>query len=259
MVLGAGMALSCSASSVETARRAYAEGNYSQTVSLLTQTMETEGVSAPLYFDLGNAYVGQGNLGMGRLFFERARKLDPGDRQIDNNLSYLQSKIDDTNKSQANTKRGDVSPDEEGFIEGVRRSIAADHTSDYWSLYAVIAWVLLLGAIALYLFPSNIPARKVGFFSALIFLGFTVIFLVFAFMAKAEFESKDYGVVTAYRIELLTEPSGTAKPSSAPLSQGSKLKIIGEESDLQGNVAWYKVRLNSDYIGWIPASEFEII
>ena len=62
-----------------------------------------------------------------------------------------------------------------------------------------------------------------------------------------------------YKVALLTEPFSTAKQSSIPLERGTKLDVIDIERGKDEKPEWYKVRLNSDIIGWIPASEFEVI
>ncbi|MBD5307506.1 MAG: tetratricopeptide repeat protein [Bacteroides sp.] len=245
--------------SYKDAEKSYSEGDYTKALTELQNLESHEGSSANLYYDMGNCYVELGDLGNARVYYERARRMDPSSKAIGTNLNYVSSRVDDANKASMQGKRGSVLPDETGFIGNVHTLIAADHTSDYWALFAIMAFLLMLGSIALYLFPSNIAARKVGFFGGALFLFFSVIFIAFSVMAKNEASRHDYGVITEYKTELLTEPQNSSKPSSSPLTQGTKVRIIGEEADVEGNVSWYKVRLNSDYQGWLPADELEII
>lgn len=241
------------------AAREYAFHHYERATALYEEMAQTDGASAGLYYNLGTSAARQGDLGLARLSLERAYRLDPGSSKIRHNLEFVTMKVDDANRASMKGERGSVDEDPVGFLGRVHRSIAADHRSDYWSLFGWISFILILGSVALYLFPSNVAARKVGFFSAIIFTSFTLIFLTFAFMADKESRQREYGVVTAYKIELSAEPDSGSKSVSSPLTQGSKVRVIGEEADAEGQTSWYKVRLNSNYVGWLPVSDLEII
>lgn len=248
-----------SAQTLSEAEKEYASGNYAEAVKGFEAVAEKDGTSAALLYDIANCYCNLGQWGLGRLYMERAFRLDPGNSRIKTNLTYIASKVDDSNLASMQGKRGTVTPDDDGFIGSFRKAVAENHTSDYWSLFAAMAFILTIASVALYLFSSNVGARKVGFFGGLLFIGFCGVFLAFAFMARSQAQRHDQGVVTTYKTELLTEPNPSSKPSSSPVNQGTKMKVVAEEADLEGNVAWYKVRLNSSYTGWISASDFTII
>lgn len=238
---------------------AFRKGDYPKAIEIFQKITDNYEPSAALLYDLGTAYAAQGDFGNARLYLERAYKLDPGNKDIKSNLSYVTSKVDDANRSVMTGKRGSVEPDPRGFLGDTHQKIARDHTSDYWALFAVISFILFLGSVALYLFPSNIAARKVGFFAGLIFIIFSGIFIGFSISARNESLNHDYGIIVAYKFDLLSEPEVNSKPSSSTLTQGTKVRIVSEEADPDGNVAWYKVRINGNYLGWIPASELQII
>ena len=100
-------------------------------------------------------------------------------------------------------------------------------------------------------------ARKTGFFGGFIFLGLSIIFLVCGYSAAAAAENHDYGVIVAYKAALQTEPSKAVDTdkNEGVLTRGTKIRIISEETDAEGNVSWYKVRLNSEYIGWVESKD----
>ena len=115
--------------------------------------------------------------------------------------------------------------------------------------------------MALYLFSSNVLIRKTGFFGGIILLGISMICVVVAYMGAAEFDNHEYGIIMAYKTELKIEPGSSSEKNSneGVLTRGTKIRIISEETDAEGTVNWYKVRLNSDYIGWVPAKDVEVI
>lgn len=104
-----------------------------------------------------------------------------------------------------------------------------------------------------------VAARKVGFFSSIVFLCFSLMFLYLSFASARAYDNREECVLVAYKAELLTEPDSNSKPSSMPLTRGTKMLLVSEEIDATGKVTWYKVRLNSDYVGWVKAADIEIL
>lgn len=251
--------ITAAAGNYETGAKAFETGNYPLAISEFEAMVNKGEGNAAVLYDLGTSYAAQGNFGAARLNLERAYRLDPGNSEIKGNLAYVTTKVDDANRTAMTGKRGSVEPDARGFIGDIHHAISAEFTSNYWAAFAVCAFILLLGSVALYLFPSNVAARKVGFFGGLIFLAFTIIFLIFSEMSARQSRNREYGIIMAYKYELLEEPDSKSRVASSPLTQGSKVRIISEEADIDGNVSWYKVRLNSGYIGWIAAKDIEVI
>lgn len=238
---------------------AYAHGEYERTITLYNEVIGETGPSASLLYNLGNAYYRSGNEGDARLCLERAKRLDPSDSRISQNIAYLSTRITDANKAELKGKKGDVAPDEEGFFDKVNRKISVDTSSDAWARMAATAFVLLILALALYFFGRNVRLKKVGFFSALIFIFFSVVFIVFAEMAASHFESKDEAVLTQFKLTLSAEPEADAPRVGFPLHKGTKFRILDSELNADGEIGWYKVKLNHNNVGWVPAEAIEII
>lgn len=247
--------------SVAEADSAYLSGNYSEAVALYTEITETEGVSAPLLFNMGNAYLQDGDYGNAMLCYQRAKKLDPGNKRINTNLNYLMGKVEDANKAEQRGKRKKVVEDTPNFFQSIHKSVAQNTSSNTWAAWAAGTFLLFSLSVGLYLFNSNVLVRKAGFFGGFILLGISMICLVCAYMGAAETRNEEYGIILAYKAELQTEPTrgGSPENNEGILTRGTKIRIISEETDADGKVNWYKVRLNSDYIGWLPAKDIEVI
>ncbi|HDZ91684.1 MAG: tetratricopeptide repeat protein [Deltaproteobacteria bacterium] len=69
---------------------AYAEGKYDDAISCYKRVMEQEGYSASLLYNLANAYYMKKDAGQAVLNYERALYLDPGDKEIRQNLELAQ-------------------------------------------------------------------------------------------------------------------------------------------------------------------------
>lgn len=238
---------------------AYAHSDYDLTVKLYREVIDSVGPSASLLFNLGNAYYKSGNEGEARLCLERAKRLDPSDATISQNIDYIATRVEDANKAELKGKKGDVAPDEPGFFGRTDRKISVDTSSDAWAEMAATAFILLILALALYFFSPNVRWKKVGFFSALIFVFFSVIFVIFSEMAASHFESKDEAVLMQFKLTLSAEPETDGPAVGFPLHRGTKFTILDSELNADGKVGWYKVQLNHSNVGWVPADAIEII
>ncbi len=65
---------------------AYKEGRYAEAAALWKGIAEGGVVNARLYYNLGNAFLKEGELGRAVLWYERAKKLAPGDPDLSFNL-----------------------------------------------------------------------------------------------------------------------------------------------------------------------------
>lgn len=255
---------------------AYAHKDYARAIELYQDVAGAEGVSASLLFNIGNSYYQTGDYGNAMLYWQRARRLDPSSKEINANISYLRSRVEDANKAEQRGRRLKVTTDEKSFFQSVYASIAENTSSNTWAFWGGLTFLLFVAGAALYIFSRNVLVKKGGFFGGLLSLLLSIGFIICAIYSVRAMDSRDKGVVTAFKIPLLTEPgqmrqisetesdnspkSSPKSPSNAPvLTKGTEVMIVSEEIDIEGHVTWYKVRLNSDYIGWIPADALSII
>lgn len=244
----------------EAADSAYMAKDYEKAITHYRSVMDSEGYSAELLFNLGNAYYQTSDYGRAMLCYLHARRLDPRNSEINSNINYLRSRVEDANKAEQKGKRLKVTPDDPSFFQSVHAVVAQDISSDVWAVSGAVCFVLFIGSVALYIFTRGVLLRKVGFFGGMILLLLSIVFEMFAFMGARAFNSRGDGVVTAFKSTLQTEPGKQGENEKGNvLTKGTEVKIVSEETDAEGNVTWYKVRLNSDYIGWIPSDQLDIV
>jgi len=77
------------------ANRAYQNDRFSEAINLYQDLIQNGHGSGHIYYNLGNAYLRNGDLGRAILSYEMARLLIPRDDDLIFNLSYAQSKIKD--------------------------------------------------------------------------------------------------------------------------------------------------------------------
>lgn len=239
---------------------AYNAKDYKGAIALFRAAAEEHGTSASLLYNLGNAYFQDGDYGHAMLCWQRAKRLDPSDKEVNANIDYLRNRVEDANKAEQKGKRLKVGSDEPSFFQSLHSVIAVEHSSDGWAVLAAVMFILFVSACALYVFSRNVIVRKIGFFGGICFVSLSSVFLIFSFMGAKEMNAGDKGVILAFKVALLTEPGKEASSEkSSVLTKGTIVQILSEELDAEGNVTWYKVRLNSDYIGWVAASDMEAV
>ena len=239
------------------ASKYYEAGAYVDAAACYERIASRFGTSANLMADMGNAYMRAGDYGRAMLSYRKALKLNPSLSSVKDNVEYLSGKIADNNKAEAKGKKISVNPDPISFFGSIKEYITRRHLSDTWALWAGISFVLFVACGALYIFTRNVLLRKIGFFGTVPLFAISVITLICAFASASQANALDNGVVTGYKVNLLSEPFSTAHTVAAPLTRGTVMSVLDTETDSKDVVRWYKVRLNSDYVGWLSADEFE--
>ncbi|MBN1213311.1 MAG: tetratricopeptide repeat protein [candidate division Zixibacteria bacterium] len=75
-------------SNFQQANQLFQDKEYAQAISSYQNILDKGTESAPLYFNLGNAYFKDGDLGRAILYYLKAQRLDPSDNDITANLEF---------------------------------------------------------------------------------------------------------------------------------------------------------------------------
>ncbi|MDE6291707.1 MAG: tetratricopeptide repeat protein, partial [Muribaculaceae bacterium] len=78
----------------------YMQGDYAKAAEAYQAIANVDGDSPQLLFNLANSYAQAGDMGNAILNYERARRLDPFNKEIKNNLDYFASKVEDSNRAE---------------------------------------------------------------------------------------------------------------------------------------------------------------
>ncbi len=245
----------------DAAKKAYDAKDYGKAVELYQKAVKQDSttVSASLLYNLGNAGFNAGDYGVAVLAYSRALRIDPSSGRIKNNLDYVLSKVEDRNSAPLKGSSVSAVPDDPSIITTIEKYVARTCHSDFWAVWALIFFFLTLAGISLYVFSAGVALRKTGFFGAIAMLGLCIVFLVCAFLSKKTSEAKDECVVTVQSAVLVSEAGAEQKKNDNVVYKGTLMQIVGVADDAEGNPAWYKVRLNANFIGWVKATEVEIV
>ena len=122
--------VSAAAQTKAEADSAYVQEDYEKAISIYNQLLET-GVSAPVYYNLGNAYYRKGDMAHAILAYERAYLLDPGDADIRFNLQLARTKTVDK-----------ITPESEMFFITWFRQLIDLCSADQWGRAVVVCFAL---------------------------------------------------------------------------------------------------------------------
>ena len=235
------MPLTISAITKENADAEYNKGNYQQAIHDYEELLH-KGVSADLYFNLGNAYYRTDNITRAIINYERAFMLSPGDEDIRFNLQLAQSKTIDK-----------ISPESEMFFVTGYHSLVNSKSIDQWAYLAIGSIIAMLVLVLFYLFSGNMILRKIGFFGAAFMLVLFILSNVFAYQQRNQLRERDTAIVTTPTVNVRKTPKVDATAVFV-IHEGTKVKVIDKSiSD------WISIKLADGREGWLQTSQVEEI
>ncbi|MBR4380701.1 MAG: tetratricopeptide repeat protein [Bacteroidaceae bacterium] len=220
---------------------AYINKEYAKAIEIYESLLQ-EGEAGEVYYNLGNAYFKQDELGRAILNYERALLLQPGNADISANLDIARAKTVDK-----------VNPNPEVFFVAWTRALINMITVDTWGYWGIGFFLCMLASLAVYFFTKRVQGRKIGFFFAFISLILCIIANLFAFEQKDKIDHRNDAIVLS--------PSVTVR--STPSDEGTSLFLIheGRKVSIKDNSMkdWKEITLEDGKVGWIPTSAIEII
>lgn len=244
---------------IRQAEKDYKAGKYPESVENFQKVAMQSGDNAALLCNLGNAYVKSGDYGHAMVSYMRALRIDPSNAEARQNRDFVAWRVSENNKAEIKGKKVSTDAESPSFFQSVRNFICVRHSSDVWAVWGAVCFILFIACVAVYVFVRRVMWRKIGFFGGGSLLFLTAIFLLFSFYAARAASSRDEAVITEYKVNLLGDPSASAKKNPIALTRGTVVSVLDTKSDGNGNPQWYKVRLNSDFIGWVEAAQCEVI
>lgn len=230
---------------------AYNAENYREAIELYNEAINVDGAGTNVYYNLGNAYYRNEQIGKAVISYERALRIDPTNSDACQNLQFVRSRIQDRPE------------DDSAFLSNVHNGIIAFMTANAWAWTALTIFVLLLGAIALYIFAPGTTLRKTGFFGGIILLFVFGYSLYVASEATERAQSHETAVVIVPMTQLNSAPRAAAGSDTRviPIHEGTMVEIIDSVPTPDDPVSpmWYNVKINNSTRAWLRASDVERI
>lgn len=241
LVLVASLPMSVAAITKQNADTEYLRGNYQQAISDYKELL-SRGVSADLYYNLGNAYYRSDNIAEAILNYERALELAPGDKDIRFNLQFARSKTIDK-----------ITGESEMFFVTWYHSLVNVMGVDQWAKMGIASIIFALILVLVYLFAPAIALRKVGFFGSVAFLLIFLFSNLFAWQQKSLLSSHTGAIIMVPSVSVKKTPVNSSADSFV-LHEGTRVNIT--DKSMRG---WAGIKVGDGREGWIPISKIEQI
>ena len=233
-----------SASPIETktlADTAYVQGDYEIAVKHYGKLAE-QSPNAEVYYNLGCAYYRLDDIAHSILWFERALKLDPSNKDVLFNLELARTKTIDK-----------IIPQHEFILFTYFRSMTNWFSLRSWTIIGLLSFVAMLVCLLLFWGSDSLLVRKLTFSSAVLLL------IVSVFSNVCATKQKDFKQV--HTSGIIIAPAVTVK--STPADNGNDLFVLHEGSKVQildGSLKeWCEVTIADGKQGWIPKKSFDLI
>ncbi len=223
------------------ANQQYEAGNFQQAAATYEKILAAGKANWQVYYNLGNAYYKQKRVGKAIISYERARRLNRDNEDIDFNLDLANLSVADR-------------------IAAMPRSLAVvwlDNAIHFFTIEAaamvmLIFWVLLfIGAVIWMLARREFLqrwGRRLVWAAGALWLLFMLIFGVLAY----ERATVQEGIVLASRVVVRSSPAEDATEMFI-LHEGVKVRLQERSGD------WQRLKLADGKVGWLEATAVEKI
>ena len=220
---------------------AYVRGEYQKAIDDYEALLK-KGVSAELYYNLGNAYYRTENITRAVLNYERALLLSPSDPDIRFNLQMARSKTIDK-----------IVPEQEMFFVTWYRSLVNMASVDGWAMIALVCLGLAIILALIYLFSNYVWLRKVGFFGAFLMIVVFICSNIFAHQQKNQLVNRSGAIIIESAVNVKSTPAKNGIDLFI-LHEGTRITIIDASMK-----EWKEIRLADGKEGWIETKQMETI
>jgi len=215
------------------ANKEYGEGQFKEAIGDYEALVKSRQWSAPLFYDLGNAYFRAGDFGRAILNYERALALDRHQPEAAANL--------------------ELARDEARALELPRtrpeRWFRFGNVDEYAIAAAITFWLGAFSIVFAVFKKGKTPA--LGVFSALTLASCAVLVAAVLLLERGN-HGEALAVVTGNNIQARLATADNAG-SVLALAPGSEIKVLSRRGD------WFYAALPNELRGWIPADSAELV
>jgi tetratricopeptide (TPR) repeat protein len=220
---------------------AYNEGLYDSAVNVYHQIESRELEAPALFYNLGNAYFKRGDIPSAILYYEKAKKLDPNNEDIDYNLSIANSMIVDK-----------IERVPELVFKRWWNYFYNMFNADTWTLLSLASWFILIFFTGLFILTKRRSLRKLAFYMGVLFLFTTV--ASFGLASQKYYYGKEHHQAIIFTPTITVKSSPTVSAVDLfVVHEGTKVSILDEVND------WIKIRIPDGSVGWLPAESIREI
>ena len=214
---------------------AYKSGDYKSAAELYQTIVNAGFASEALYYNLGNCFMKEGQIGGAVLWYERALRLQPRDGDLRSNMSYAEGMIKNPEPEETKNFSSRL------FIH--LKGVTLDEI-------VVILTVLLAGVSVLILAGLFLKWKFKKTVAVVGLLSLLFIFHIFALFAKIDSLQDRAIIISSTEVKYEPEEKATTYFTAY---EGWKVRYLKESS------GWAKIERPDGLQGWIPKDKLERI
>lgn len=223
------------------ANQNYEAGKYAEAAAIYEAIVDSGLHNSTVYYNLGNAYFKQGDLGRAILNYRRAHMLNPRDSDIAANLSIARAQT--TDKLEAPT---------EGTWANLVQVMEEWLTLREATLMALGLWLLICLLLVIAIVKPMLRRWL------LIASGVIALFLVIGLFSITNrtfaVENTPPAVIVAPQVDVTSGPGGAGQYLvEFNLHAGAEVRVLESRS------GWERITLPGDLQGWVPDEAVELV
>ncbi len=218
----------------------YDSGRFVEAAQVYQQLVDQGNRDDALYYNLGNAYYKQGDLGRAILNYRRAQREAPRDADVRANLELARGQTIDL-----------IDRDERGSVVRFLVATQSRLTLNELAAASLALWVLVVALLLALLYTGPGVLRGAALYASVV----AAVLLVLGAGSLAgrayEHSSRNYVVVVAGEVEVISGP-GSQYVTEFTLHGGAEGRLIERRG------SWARLALpGGDLQGWVPGSAVE--
>ncbi|MBO4587827.1 MAG: BatD family protein [Bacteroidales bacterium] len=221
------------------ANAAYRAARYQDATEVYGLLIEQGYTSHELYYNYANALYRTAEFPKAILYYEKALRLKPGDKETRENLELANTKI--TNN---------ITPVPKLFITRWHDKAVRNHTTNFWLIWIAVLTVLFAAAMVIFLRTQFYGLRKATFWVAVIAVVVMLPLIYTAIASNRYWNRPNEAIVMTTVINVKGSPDA-GSVDKFELHSGTKVTI---EDQID---RWLKIEAADGNTGWVKEEEVE--
>ena len=221
------------------ANAAYRAARYQDAVAEYGTLVEQGFRSHELYYNYANALYRTAEFPKAILFYEKALRLKPGDKETMENLSLANTKI--TNN---------ITPVPKLFITRWHDKAVRNHTTGFWLTWIAVLTALFAAALVIFLRTQFYGLRKAAFWLAVLALVAMLPLIYTAFASNRYWHHPDEAIVMTTVLNVKGSPDA-GSVDKFELHSGTKVTVEDQIDQ------WLKIEAADGNSGWVEEKDVE--
>ena len=221
--------------------KSYSEGRYNDAISLYSKVIDNRFESSELYYNLANAYFKANDIPSAILYYEKARKLNPKDDDINFNLNLANSRITDK-----------IEPVPEFFLKRWWNDLINVFPVDAWGRICIITFLIALLCAAFFIISNSVLLRKLSFWIGGLLIFVSIFSFILGFRDYNRFIKHSEAIIFTSTVTVKSSPNDNSVDLFV-IHEGTKVAIL----DKLGG--WSEIHVANGSVGWVKDDVYRTI